>query len=69
MHALIVADIHRGLDAFERVIADAARRGFVQAWSAADTVGYWGNHCTSIEPARWQEAIDVAGNHDPGTLV
>jgi predicted phosphodiesterase len=65
MRALIVADIHSNLEAFEGVIADAETRGgFDQIWSAGDLVGYGPSPGQCIQLMRRYDAKAVAGNHD-----
>lgn len=65
MRALIVADIHSNLEAFEAVIRDAeARGGFDQVWSLGDLVGYGPDPGPCIELMQQYEHRGVAGNHD-----
>ena len=69
MRALIVADIHSNLEAFESVIADAETNGgFDQIWSAGDLVGYGPDPGECIQLMRRYDARAVAGNHDLASI-
>ena len=65
MRALIMADAHSNLEAFQAVIADAqARGGFDEIWSLGDLVGYGPDPAACIDLLRAHEHRAVAGNHD-----
>lgn len=65
MKALIVADVHSNLEAFESVIKDAeASGGFDQIWSLGDLVGYGPDPGACINLMRKYDHRGVAGNHD-----
>ena len=65
MRALIVADTHSNIEAFQAVIADAqARGGFDEIWSLGDLVGYGPDPAACIDLLRAHEHHAVAGNHD-----
>ena len=72
MRALIVADIHSNLEAFQAVLDDAAiRGGFGEIWCLGDVVGYGPNPGECIDLLRRHSYSCVAGNHDlaaAGTL-
>ncbi len=65
MLALIVADIHSNLEAFQAVVADAEENGgFDEIWCLGDTVGYGPDPARCIELLRSYPLSCVAGNHD-----
>ena len=65
MIALILADIHSNLEAFQAVLEDVAQRGgFDQVWCLGDTVGYGPDPGNCIELLQWHDHVSVAGNHD-----
>ena len=65
MRALIIADAHSNLEAFQAVVADAqARGGFDEIWSLGDLVGYGPDPAACIDLLRAHEHRAVAGNHD-----
>ena len=40
MIALVISDVHANLEALDRVLEDAATRGYDEAWFLGDAVGY-----------------------------
>ena len=65
MRALIVADVHSNLEAFQSVILDAeGLGGFDQLWSVGDVVGYGPNPAECIALMQRYDARGIAGNHD-----
>ena len=65
MQALIVADIHSNLEAFQAVVADAEQRGgFDEIWCLGDTVGCGPDPAGCVELLRSFPLACVAGNHD-----
>src|SRR5690606_23395312 len=65
MRALVVADIHANLPAFEAVIADAERQGgFEMIWCLGDVVGDGPQPRECIEKLRSYAGVCIAGNHD-----
>ncbi len=65
MRALIVADVHANLEAFEAVIADARAQGWVDAiWSLGDIVGYGPQPTECVALLRDFTYLAIAGNHD-----
>ena len=69
MRALIVADIHSNLEAFQSVIQDAEPRGgFDQIWSLGDLVGYGPDPGACIDLMRQHDHRAVAGNHDLASI-
>lgn len=69
MIALVISDVHANLEALERVLEDAAARGYDEVWFLGDAVGYGPdpNACVdrmrALEPRVW-----LAGNHDWAAL-
>ena len=69
MKALIVADIHGNLEAFQSVIQDAEPRGgFDQIWSLGDLVGYGPDPGACIDLLQQHDHQAVAGNHDLASI-
>ncbi|MFQ5860820.1 MAG: metallophosphoesterase family protein, partial [Dehalococcoidia bacterium] len=67
MRALIVADIHSNLEAFQAVLEDAqSTGGFDEVWCLGDTVGYGPDPGPCIDLLRHHPHRAVAGNHDWG---
>ena len=65
MRALIAADIHSNLEAFQSVLDDAEENGgFDQVWSLGDLVGYGPDPGECIDLIRRHDSRTVAGNHD-----
>ena len=65
MRALIVADVHANLEAFEAVIADARSQGWIDTvWSLGDIVGYGPQPSECIALLRDFPHLAIAGNHD-----
>jgi diadenosine tetraphosphatase ApaH/serine/threonine PP2A family protein phosphatase len=65
MRAIVVADVHANLEAFEAVLHDAGERGrFDALWSLGDLVGYGADPepCVDLLQSYPYEAI--VGNHD-----
>jgi len=65
MRAVVVADVHANLEAFEAVLQDAKSRGKIDAlWSLGDLVGYGPDPeaCAELLQSYAYEAI--VGNHD-----
>ena len=62
MRALILSDIHSGLEALEAVLA--ADIEFEVVWNLGDTVGYGANPNEVIDGLRTIEAVSIRGNHD-----
>jgi predicted phosphodiesterase len=65
MRAVVVADIHANLEAFEAVLHDAEQHGTIDAlWSLGDLVGYGPDpeRCVELLQSYTYEA--VVGNHD-----
>lgn len=60
----IVSDIHANLEAFERVLADAARCGAESVVCLGDIVGYGPLPAETLAKVRETAAVAVAGNHD-----
>ncbi|MEK7681987.1 MAG: metallophosphoesterase family protein, partial [Chloroflexota bacterium] len=69
MRALVVADVHGNLAAFEAVIADARRRGgFDLIACVGDIVGYGPAPGECLALLRSFPHVAVAGNHDWGAI-
>jgi diadenosine tetraphosphatase ApaH/serine/threonine PP2A family protein phosphatase len=69
MRALVVADIHANLGAFEAVLRDAEDMGPIDTlWCLGDVVGYGAEPEACIELLRGYPLIAVAGNHDLAVL-
>ncbi len=69
MRALILADVHSNLDAFQAVIEDAeGRGGFNRVWSAGDVVGYGPDPGACVELMQSFDHVGVAGNHDLASI-
>ena len=69
MRALVVADVHANLSAFEAVIVAAAAAGAIDAvWSLGDIVGYGPEPSACIELLRRYPHVAIAGNHDLATI-
>ena len=65
MRALVVADIHANLKAFEAVLADArSRGGFDVVWCLGDIVGYGPQPSECMALLQSLPNVTVAGNHD-----
>ncbi len=65
MKALIFADIHSNLEAFQSVLADAQEQGgFDEIWCLGDLVGYGADPGPCIDLLRQYEHFCIAGNHD-----
>lgn len=65
MRAVIVADIHSNLDAFQSVLRDAEARGGVdEVWCLGDIVGYGPQPRECIALLKEYNHLCVAGNHD-----
>ena len=65
MRALIVADVHSNVEAFQSVIRNAdSRGGFDQLWSVGDVVGYGPSPSECIALMQRYDARGIAGNHD-----
>ena len=65
MKALILADIHSNLEAFQSMLADAqARGGFDEIWCLGDVVGYGADPGPCIDLLRQHKHSCIAGNHD-----
>ena len=69
MRALIISDVHSNLEALQRVLEDARKRGgFDVVWCLGDVVGYGPNPGPCIEMLAEQELLCVVGNHDYAAL-
>lgn len=69
MRALVLADIHGNLGAFQAVLADAQRRGGFDAIAClGDIVGYGPDPAGCIALLRSYTHVAVAGNHDGGAI-
>ncbi len=65
MKALIVADIHSNLEAFQAVLHGAEEHGgFAEIWSLGDLVGYGPDPGPCIDLIQQYEHVSIAGNHD-----
>ena len=65
MRALVIADVHGNLDAFEAVLHDAEAAGAIDAlWCLGDIVGYGAEPDACIERLRGYPHAAIAGNHD-----
>jgi diadenosine tetraphosphatase ApaH/serine/threonine PP2A family protein phosphatase len=65
MRAVVVADVHANLEAFEAVLHDAKQRGPIDAlWSLGDLVGYGPDPEPCVELLRSYTYEAVVGNHD-----
>lgn len=65
MRAVVIADIHANLDAFEAVLRDAEAGGSIDAlWCLGDTVGYGAEPDACIDLLRSYPHEAIAGNHD-----
>jgi diadenosine tetraphosphatase ApaH/serine/threonine PP2A family protein phosphatase len=65
MRALVVADIHGNLDAFQAVLRDAETHGVIDAiWCLGDIVGYGAEPEACIDLLRAYPHEAIAGNHD-----
>ncbi len=65
MQALIIADIHSNLEAFQAVLQDAEScGGFQEIWCLGDMVGYGPDPGLCADLLRRYEHYCVAGNHD-----
>jgi diadenosine tetraphosphatase ApaH/serine/threonine PP2A family protein phosphatase len=69
VRAIVVADIHANLPAFEAVLGHAAARGPVDAlWCLGDIVGYGPEPAACIELLRRYPHRAISGNHDLGAI-
>jgi diadenosine tetraphosphatase ApaH/serine/threonine PP2A family protein phosphatase len=69
MRALIVADVHANLAAFQAVLSDAvAASGFDAIWSLGDLVGYGAEPEECVQLLRGHPNVAIAGNHDLAAL-
>src|SRR5690606_39875115 len=69
MRALVCADIHANLSAFQAVLDDAAAAGAIDAlWCLGDTVGYGAHPTECVRLLRAYPHVAVAGNHDLAAL-
>jgi diadenosine tetraphosphatase ApaH/serine/threonine PP2A family protein phosphatase len=69
MRALVVADIHANLGAFQAVLRDAEAHGAIDAvWCLGDTVGYGAEPDACVELLRSYPHVAIAGNHDLAVL-
>ena len=69
MRALIISDVHSNLEALQKVLEDAQRRGgFDAVWCLGDVVGYGPDPGPCIEMLAEQELVCVVGNHDYAAL-
>src|SRR5262245_34591667 len=65
MRALVVADVHANLAAFQAVLADAHDRGgFDTVWCLGDIVGYGPQPAECMDLLRSLPHVAIAGNHD-----
>ena len=65
MRYLILSDVHANIDAFESVLADAARHGALEVLLLGDLVGYGAEPNAVIERLRdLPIAAAIRGNHD-----
>ena len=65
MRAVIVADVHANLEAFEAVLHDAKQRGGIDSlWCLGDLVGYGPDPEASVDLLHSYPYEMVVGNHD-----
>ena len=65
MRALLIADLHANLDAFEAVLRNAQAVGAIDAlWCLGDIVGYGAEPEACIDLLRSYPHEAIAGNHD-----
>jgi predicted phosphodiesterase len=64
MRVAIASDIHGNRHAFDAVIAAAEADGVDELWCLGDLVGYGGDPDASVDLARANCSVCLAGNHD-----
>jgi diadenosine tetraphosphatase ApaH/serine/threonine PP2A family protein phosphatase len=64
MRVAVLSDIHANRQAFEAVLADAARTSVDELRCLGDVVGYGADPNACVELARAHAAVCLAGNHD-----
>ncbi|HQZ72121.1 MAG TPA: metallophosphoesterase family protein [Anaerolineae bacterium] len=69
MIALVISDVHANLEALDRVLEDAATRGYDEVWFLGDAVGYGPDPNAAVDRMRaLSPRIWLAGNHDWAAL-
>jgi len=65
MRAIVIADVHANLAAFQAVLRDAQVEGAIDAlWCLGDLVGYGAEPEACIDLLRGYPNVAIAGNHD-----
>ncbi|MFH1752784.1 MAG: metallophosphoesterase family protein [Candidatus Omnitrophota bacterium] len=68
MKYVIFSDIHGNLEAFESVLADAARENPDRYFCAGDIIGYGANPVECLRKTKTLGAVTVCGNHEWAVL-